>query len=464
MLLELRVGHLALVEEITISLSPGLTVLTGETGAGKSLIAGALILLSGGKADKGLVRQGEDEAFVEGVFDLGGEPAIRRELKKTGIHLAHDNILVLRRELRLQGRSRILINGLISSLALLERIGSLLLTVQSQDQQRELSDPDFARAFLDAQLGNEELLGAMRHCWEDFHNCQEALAERMQEEELAKEQLDLWRYQHEELVRASLRLGEEEELNEALALKRHASSLKEGAARTAHLLSEDDDPVREKLGRSIAALQPLAGKSRQLEGILRSLQEAESIVSDAASELSRFLDDRDLDPVGLDELEFRKTLYEELHRKYRRNTLELQQLQELLAERIARQESAASDLHALTLELSAARARMSEVAESLNSRRTAGAEATATAARAKIQQLALPSLELEFRVSLLENHAGDVEVSGRTCQVTPQGCDRVELWIRTNPGERMGPVDSIASGGERSRIHLGLTAISPGFV
>jgi DNA repair protein RecN (Recombination protein N) len=459
MLLELRIGHLALVDELTVPLGPGLTVLTGETGAGKSLVAGALGLLSGGKADKDLVRQGEEEAYIEGVFDLSAESAQRQELARAGIRLASDHVLVLRRELRRQGRSRVLINGLVSSLTLLQTIGSRLLAIQSQDQQRELSDADFARDFLDGQLGLGEQVTDLRQKWEAYQACQETYAAREREEAMAQEQLSLWQYQHDELAQANFQAGEEEQLVDKLALKRHASSLQEGAARASHLLSEGDETVRDKLGQSTTALQHLVDKSRKLRMVLSSLQEAEAAVNDAASELIRFLDDLDLDAADLEEMETRKALYEELRRKYQRDTAGLLKYQQQLADRLDRQQTAADDLRAFGEDLVAAQESLEKAALKLHTNRRKGAPELAEITASHIRHLALPNLELEFRITLREDAASPLQVGERPCRITTHGCDDVELYVRTNPGERMGPVATFASGGERSRIHLGLNAM-----
>ena len=144
MLKELRVANLALVEDLALSFGPGLTMITGETGAGKSLIAGALGLLTGGKSDKGQIREGEETAVVEAVFDLLDRPDARRAFADAGLRVGADGLLIMRRELKREGRGRVLINGLLSSLSIFERLGPLLLSVQSQDHQRLLTRPGAA--------------------------------------------------------------------------------------------------------------------------------------------------------------------------------------------------------------------------------------------------------------------------------------------------------------------------------
>ncbi|MBT3316454.1 AAA family ATPase, partial [bacterium] len=157
MLLELRISNLAIVDDLSISFAEGLTVITGETGAGKSIIAGGLSLLQGSAVTKEIVRHGENEAFVEAIFEVQEIDPRYEKIKRKGVRLDSDGIIVLRREIRREGRGRVLINGLISSLSIMSDIASLLLSVQSQDQKRELGDKHFALNFLDEVLNLDQL-------------------------------------------------------------------------------------------------------------------------------------------------------------------------------------------------------------------------------------------------------------------------------------------------------------------
>jgi DNA repair protein RecN (Recombination protein N) len=459
MLSELRLGSLALVDELRIPLDSGLTVLTGETGAGKSLVAGALALLCGRKAAKDLVRQGEECAWIEGVFDLDGAPRQRDRLARLGIRVASDGILVLRREIRREGRNRVLINGLVSSLALLEEAGSLLLAVQSQDQARELADPTFARRLLDDQLPDPGIRNAVAECWDRYRDLAAELETRQQEEALAREQLDLWSYQHEELSAARLREGEEQELGESLVLKRHASRLQEAAAAALQRVAEGPYAARDQLREALAALQPLASKSRRLVEVVDQLASAAESLGEANRLLDGFLDQLELDPAGLEDMEARLALYQELQRKYRRDTRGLIALKELLADRLARQEAAAGDLVALQARLEDARAQLAAATLDLHAARTEAAADLAEHAAGLIRPLALPDLELSCRVTLREDAQGPLEIAGRRCAAGPLGADDVALLIRPNLGENWGLAGAIASGGERSRIYLGLTLL-----
>ncbi len=459
MLIELRINQLALVDELVLPLGPGLTMLTGETGAGKSMIAGAMAILSGREVPKDLVRDGEELAWVEGVFDLSDSPLRLAWLERMGVRVGNDGILVLRREIRRHGRNRVLINGLTSSIAVLERIGEAVLAVQSQDQQRELEDPAYARDYLDARLGCEESRNRAAAAWKAWHEAVGVLAERRREEEADREKLDIWTYQRDELAAAHLDPAEEASLDESLALKRHANALSDAAAKALTALDHADAGARATLGRSLAALTPLADVSPRLSDIVALLGNAEAAAADASRDLDRFLDGLDLDPADLDALEERRSIYAELKRKYRRDIPDLLDYLAELEGRIERQQSAVSDIVSLEERVAETAAELVAEAEGLRARRIAGAGDVAREAAQRIRALSLPDLALEFRIAPRIDADSELLVDGENCRITAAGADDVRLLVRTNPGERMGEVADIASGGERSRIHLGLTAL-----
>ncbi len=272
---------------------------------------------------------------------------MRAAAEQAGLRVAEDGVLVLRRELRREGRGRVLINGLVSSLALLEEIGGRLIAVQSQDQQRRLGLPSFAADFLDGVLelgGLRAELAAALAAWRDL---EAELAERRREEAFAREQLDMWSWQQRELVRAGLDPAEEGDLAERIAVGRGARGLAEAAAAALEQLTEGQPAAAQLLGEAARRLERAAGTSVRLDEALRQVLDAQAAAEDAARGLERFLDGAQLDPARLDEMEERKALYEELQRKYRRDVAGLLALQEDLAARIARHDGAAGDLAGL---------------------------------------------------------------------------------------------------------------------
>ena len=460
MLRELRVAHLALVDEIAVPLDAGLTMLTGETGAGKSLIAGALSLLAGGKAEPKLIREGEDLAWVEGVFDLLDNGAALAACAGLGIRVGPDGVLVLRRELRREGRGRVLINGLASSLALLEDLGGRLVAIQSQDQQRLLARPAFPREFLDAALGLEAELAAMRDAVAAHQAAAARLAERQREADFARRQQEIWAFQHRELTEMRLREGEVEKLEEDLAVGRNARGLLEAAGRALEDLSDGQPAARDLLGAAEKALAPREATSARLEAALRLVRDAEAAVGEAAADLRRFVDGLEIDPSRLDEWEERRAQYQALCRKYQRDVTGLVALRDELADQLERQRGAADDLRALEEGLREAAQAAAAAAATLRRRRRDGAPKVARQACELIRPLALPDLDLRFEIEPDLYASGPVELDGQRCRVTGHGADVVRLRVRTNRGEAPGEVGAIASGGERSRIFLGLSVLA----
>ncbi len=459
MLRQLRVGNLALVEDLNLSLDVGLTVLTGETGAGKSLVAGALSLLAGGKGEKDQIRRGEDLAYVEGVFDLGDCPEQMAFCQELGIKVADDGLLVLRRELRRESRGRVLINGLMSSLALLEQVGPRLVGVQSQDQQRVLSRAGFARDFLDRALGLDEELAAVGRHLAQFQEWNRLLARRRQEEDFARQQLEIWEYQLKELSEAGLDADEEADLAEKIAMGRNSRSLLESAAQAREALTEGEVNARDLLGSAFGALAPLEDTSPRLAAILELVQTAQSAAEEAAGGLERFLDTVDVDPSRLDEWEERHALYGELKRKYQTDVAGLLEREATLADQVARQRAAASDILQLEDDVHSARETLAQACWVLRERRVEGAPQVARQARDLIRPLAMPDVDLAFAVEPDLDPHGAISVDGQSSRVTGVGADLVSLVARTNPGESYGEVGKIASGGEKSRIFLGLSVL-----
>ncbi len=459
MLRELRVANLALVDDLVIGFSEGMTILTGETGAGKSLIAGALNLLAGGKGDKRLIREGEELAIVEGVFDLSDRPRELAAFADAGLRIGSDGLLVMRRELKREGRGRVLINGLISSLSIFERLGPGLLSVQSQDQQRMLSRPSFAGHFLDQALELDAELESMAGWVTRYREVQRELDERTLEQDFAHQQLEMWEFQYRELHDANLSVQDEANVREKLNFGRNVRSLLEGSETGLLDLCDGETNARLLLARTLKNLEPLAAGSPRLESILDLIRDAENLITEAGIDLQRFSDTVNIEPAELDILESRQHLYSQLQRKFSRDVEGLIELEKSLKQRIDRQRNAVSDMDDLRAELDEISNRMAAAALVLRGRRQAGAAALANRAEELIQPLALPELKLEFSIEPDLSPSGGVDIAGSKCHINERGADRIVLMARTNRGESWNSVGAVASGGEKSRIFLGLSVL-----
>ncbi len=459
MLLELRINNLAIVDDLSISFAEGLTVITGETGAGKSVIAGGLSLLLGSAVAKELVRHGESEAYVEAIFEVNNIDPRYEQIIRKGIRIGSDGIIVLRREIRLEGRGRVLINGLISSLSIMSDIASLLLSVQSQDQKRELGNKYFALNFLDEVLDLGQLRKQHALLWKDWRNCKQLLNARIAEDELLSEHLEYMSYQHNELTEARLELDEEDQVADELKVIRNLTSLTTASSKCSSILDNSEPSVRQLLASAISALPPSDSSDRKLNDIRELLIAADSELSEASALLNSFLDSLPTDGALHDELESREALYLELKRKYNLDTAGMIALKNDLQDKIQSHETACSDISHLESKCDSALSVLKECSRELHNKRVSGWKDVAEKATQIIQKMDLPDFQMRFGINYLTSDEYDYELEGHPVIANEHGVDDVVLSVCTNSGEKYGQVVDMSSGGEQSRIFLGLLSL-----
>jgi len=459
MLLELRISNLAIIDDLVMSFEEGLTVITGETGAGKSVIAGGLRLLLGSAVPKDLVRHGEIEAYVETIFEITDIDPRHEQIKRKGIRVGSDGIIVLRREIRREGRGRVLINGLTSSLSIMSDVASLLLSVQSQDQKRELGNKYFALNFLDDVLDLEQLRKQYIILWKDWRNCKQLLNARITEDEVLSEHLEYISYQCEELTEAKLEVGEEDQLAEQLKVIRNLTSLTTASLKCSSLLDNSEPSVRQLLASAISALPPTDTADQKMNDIRELLITADSELSEASILLNSFQDSLPTDGAMHDDLESREALYLDLKRKYNLDTAGLVILKSELQDKIDAHKTAGSDISQLESECESALALLKECSRKLHDKRVSGWEEVADKAGLIIQKLGLPDFQMRFDINYITSDEYDFELEGYPVVASEQGVDNVVLSVCTNPGEKFGQAVDISSGGEQSRIFLGLLSL-----
>lgn len=459
MLLELRISNLAIVDDLSISFADGLTVITGETGAGKSVIAGGLSLLLGSAVAKDLVRHGESEAYVEAIFEVTNIDPRYEQIIRKGIRIGSDGIVVLRREIRREGRGRVLINGLISSLSIMSDIASLFISVQSQDQKRELGNKYFALNFLDEVLDLKQLRKQHALLWKDWRNCKQVLNARIAEDELLSEHLEYMSYQYEELTDAKLEVGEEDQLADQLKVIRNLTSLTTASLKCSSILDNTEPSVRQLLASAISALPSSEAADRKLNDIRELLIAADSELSEASMLLSDFHDSLPTDDALHDELEIREALYLELKRKYNLDTAGLIAFKNKLQSKIESHNNACSDISHLESKCDSALALLKECSRELHDKRARGWKEVSDKATSIIQKLDLPDFQMRFDINYITSDEYDYELEGHPVIANEHGVDDVVLSICTNSGEKFGQVVDVSSGGEQSRIFLGLLSL-----
>lgn len=438
----LRIKNLALVEELEWKMGPGFVAVTGETGAGKSIIIGALQLLLGERADKSLIRTGADLCTVEAVFSGNELQKLNPQLVEAGIELC-ENELILKRSLSSTGTNRQFINGSPTTLSILKNLGDELVDLHGPHDHQSLLSSERQLSLLDSFARAEERLAGYRN---QYRQLQALLAEHsaLNTAETAREQeLDLLRHQINEIKSANLVADEEEEIEKRYKLASNSKRLIELASATAHKLSEADDSVLSQLAETQRLL-------RELEKIDNSIAQfsaahAASVVelSEIARALSSYTEKLDLDPEQLAALEQRISLFETLKRKYGPSITEVIAFGERAVERMRNIEGRDAELERLAKEIENVRAQMNRAGEALRKLRTKAAPKLSENIRRNLRDLGFRQSEFEAKLGALD-------------EPRASGFDAVELVFSPNPGEPPKPLRAIASSGEISRLMLAI--------
>ncbi|MDP9253358.1 MAG: DNA repair protein RecN, partial [Verrucomicrobiota bacterium] len=438
----LRIKNLALVEDLEWELAPGFVAITGETGAGKSIIIGALQLLLGERADKSLIRTGADVCTVEAVLSGNELMKLNRQLIEAGVEPC-DGDLLLKRSFSASGSNRQFINGSPTTLAVLKNLGDELVDLHGPHDHQSLLAPERQLALLDGFAHAEEML---RGYQQNYRRWQTLIAEQaaLSTVESAREQeLDLLRHQVTEIASANLAASEEEEIESRYKLASNSKRLIELASAIARRLSEADDSVLSQLAETQRLL-------RELEKIDESIAQfaaahAASVIelSEIARALSRYAEKLDLDPAQLAALEQRVSLFETLKRKYGGSIAEVIAFGQRAAERMRKIEGRDAELDRLAKEIESTRAGLQRTGEALRTLRAKTAPKLSEQIRRNLRDLGFRQSEFEVKLTELKEFRAN-------------GLDTVELIFSPNPGEPLKPLRSIASSGEISRLMLAI--------
>ena len=450
MLSRLHIRDFAIVEELELEFGPGMSVLTGETGAGKSILLDALGLVLGDRADTAVVRPGCSRAEISAEFDITALEDVTAWLAER--ELDADGECLVRRTVSAEGRSRGYINGQPMPVQALRELGEQLVDIHGQHAHQSLLKRAVQRQFLDDFAGHGALLAetaAAYHRWRDLYDEYERLAGAAADRTARR---DLLRYQVAELRELELAPGEVAELEAEHRRLANAHRLLEGAQQAAAVLSEDEgQTVSHLLAGTLSDLQQLAELDGRLEAAASLLGEAEIQVREAASELRHYLADLELDPERLEYLESRLATLQDLARKHQVRPEELPERLEQLAAELTALEGDDDRLSGLADEIDAAEAVYLEKADALGQGRRGAAEGLAAKVSDNMHGLGMPEGRFEVEVSRPEETA-----------YGPSGLDRVEFRVSANPGQPVGPLNKVASGGELSRVSLALQVIAAG--
>ncbi len=438
----LRIKNLALVQDLEWELAPGFTAITGETGAGKSIIIGALKLLLGERADKALIRTGADACTVEAIFSGDDFAELNARLEEGGAEPGEGELL-LKRSFSLGGANRQFVNGSPTTLALLKTIGDGLVDLHGPHDHQSLLVPEAQLRLLDGFAHADEARANFEEIFRRLQTLVEEEAELSTAESVRAQELDLLRHQVNEIQAAQLQPDEEEEINSRYRLASNSRRLIELATTISRQLSEEEAAVLERLAETQRLLRELEKIDPQLAESAEAHAAAVIELTEIARTLDRYAERLDLDPEQLAQLEQRVTLLETLKRKYGGSLPEVIAFGERAAARMQKIEGRDAELQRLAAEIRKERAELERAGASLRKLRSAAAPELAKTIRQNLVDLGFRQAEFEAQIAPL-------------AEPRLSGTETVELLFSPNPGEPLKPLRTVASSGEISRVMLAI--------
>jgi DNA repair protein RecN (Recombination protein N) len=458
MITYLKVRNLAIVEELAIEPGPGLNVLTGETGAGKSLLIDSLELLSGARGSSEMIRAGSDRMTAEAVLELTAAAQNRLEHLGVSFDPAARGELIVRRELSASGRGRVLVNGSPLSVRELAAIMDLLLEIHGQSQSHQKVAGQGFREMLDEYGGHGEGLTATSMAFDAWKRAAEQLASLRAAQRDRALRLDLLAYQIEEISGARLIPGEEDALRAERSLLAHAQELIASTGGAFALVSDDEDSALAQLDRALHLLQPLARDIPEVEVSCGELRDLTYRLQELGRTLAHLSESARHDPARLEEVEERLVTLERLVRKYGGPTETVLAHLAVVEDEFARLQDYEQSLVKLEQQEELAFRRYSDVAAALSTLRRTAAEKLQRAIQSQLDDLAMERTTVRIELTRARDSDSRLRMDDEPVAFGPSGYDRVEILIAPNRGEELRSMQRIASGGELSRIELAIAA------
>jgi DNA repair protein RecN (Recombination protein N) len=450
----LRVRNLAIVEEFVIEPGPGLNVLTGETGAGKSLLIDSLEFISGARGSSELVRGGADKMQAEAAFEAS-EADLER-IRGNGIELEDGSDLIIRRELSKSGRGRVLVSGSPVSVRELQSIADELLEIHGQDESRSRIAGKQLLQVLDEFGDNDTRLKETKRLYASWNEASNELRTLRAANSDRALKIDLLKYQLDEIESAGLKADEEDALREERAVLNHSQELVTATSAAFLALDEDDISATEQLSRAAHALSPLSRMIAEVGTLHAEVEEVRTRVRELARSLSRIADTVRSDPERLEEVEARLATIERLKKKYGGSLEAVIEHGAHVREEFDRLSDFEGSLGLLEQREAEAFAAYQRVATELSARRSAAAAAMQKEIERELKDLAMERTSVEIRIGAQTSNDSRLQRDGRGVAFGPDGFDHVEFLVAPNRGEEPKPIQKIASGGELSRIQLAI--------
>ena len=456
MLVQLIITDFAIIRHLDLSLKKGLNTLSGETGAGKSIIINAINLILGGRSSADLIRTGCDEAVVEGLFVLPDSPDLKEMLSEAGVPF--DGELLIKRIISREGRNKVFINGSLSTLQILAGLGPRLISISGQYEHQLLLSPDNHLYLLDDFSGLEDARADVNRLFDEYQSLKEEIKAIEQEIAAQKEREELTLFQIKEIEMAQPVPGEDDLLEEEKRRLQHTEELLEITSNGYQTLYEKQDSVLSSVALCTKALEKGAEIASELTQIKTSLSAIEAQIEDVSFTLRDFQKSIQVDPQRLEQVVERLEDLNKLKRKYGATLKDVLEFKDKLATKIFDLEGKVESLGTLKTNLQEVQSKLIQTAETLSKKRRKGADNFRLTVEKELRQLHMEETQFKVRFEDLSAAKGSpAETAAKN--VRSDGLDRVEFMMSPNPGEALRPLSKIASGGELSRIMLAIRTI-----
>jgi len=458
MLKSLRIRNFAIVEDLEVEFYPGLNILTGATGAGKSIIIGALNLALGERASSEMIRTGAESAIVEAIFEIKLKSLIEKLLSELGI-IYPENQLIIRRELSSKGASRCFLNDRLVTLANLKLIGDQLADLHGQHEHQSLLNPEEHLIYLDNYAEAKDLLNRVGDGYYKLKKKLEDSEELKRIDKISKEKKELYQFQLKEISSANLSAGEEEELSSEKIILENAETLFQIASLIFHELYEKDESILERLSCLKKDLEKGGEYDLRLKEHIEALNSATLQLDETSRFLQGYKDSLNFEPERLEKIRERLNLINTLKKKYDRSVQEVLNYADSIKNELDKLENRDELIRKTEMEINDLKQKLKRDTLLLSSKRKEKGVELAKKIKKELSFLGMEKCDFNTKIFYREAEDGLLELDGKRYYVDEKGLDQVEFYVSPNPGEELKPLAKIASGGEISRIMLALKSV-----
>jgi len=448
MLLELSIENFAIIKQLYLTFHKGMTALTGETGAGKSIIIDAMGLLAGGRGSTDYIRQGKQKCVLEGLFELPKHSSFKVLLDDLGID-QRDELLIIQRDITSSGKSICRVNGRIVTLGNLKKIGAYLVDIQGQNEHQDLLQAEKHLQLVDSfgsQSFKDQLIDYQKK-YDAYREFEKRVRAIQENEQSYIQRIDMLNFQKKEIEEADLQIDEEEKLVEERDKLANFQKIVDAFAKSHEILAGESGNSLDGIGEAAQEIQEVAYLDKEYEQINENVQNAYYLLQDAAGEVSNILDQMELDEGRLEEVNARLEVIRQLKRKYGESIAAVLSYDEKISAELEQVDVTGNKLEEMQTALDQKHQNVWEIAESLHTQRK------------QIAQKLEKDILQELSDLYLENTQFEVRFFEEKKELNRNGLDQLEFYLTTNPGEPLKPLAKVASGGELSRMLLALKSI-----